>query len=300
MKKLIFIADINFKASPRVRDRLMTEVVDDYAERYKKREKLPPPVLALVDDGVLVCVDGMHRIHALKKNGQKAVECEVMKCTPEMALREALGSNRTHGLRRSNDDKRRCVDAALMQWPDKSNLAIAQLVGVDDKTVAVIRKEMEKSGHLDKEVVRKDTKDRTIKPRESRPDGDPVDCTGCVIPKEIRGTWEEADSVGMELENSVMSAKSALTAAQKDNDILFAEVNFSAAIGDLEKAWKAVQAVSPYAVCPTCNGFPSLQPKGCGMCKGRGFISKFRWDTVVPADLKKIRKKSAAEQKEVG
>ena len=299
MKKLVFIAEVDWKNSPKVRDQIIPEVVDDYAERYKKREKMPLPRIAQLDsDGKwLVCIDGMHRMHALKQNGQKAVECEVTKMEPDDVVKEALACNRTHGLRRSNADKRVCIATALSMWPDKSNLAVSQLTGVDDKTVNVVRKDLEKQGKLDAEAERKDSKDRPVKVREpkTKPEAG-RDATGFPIPKDIIPLWEEGERV-VEVLDSIATAKSALIAAQKEKDILFVEVNFSAAQGDLEKAWKAVQCAQPHAVCPVCQGHPKLQEKGCAMCKGRGFISKFRFDTVVPDDVKKARSKMAKEAK---
>jgi excinuclease UvrABC ATPase subunit len=298
MKKLVFIDEIKWKASPRVRETLVAEVVDDYAERYRKGEKLPLPEIALLEDGTLLCIDGMHRLHAIKKNGGKATQCEVTKLDVDETIKAALASNRAHGLRRSNADKRQCCVLALSRWPDKSNLALSQLVGVDDKTVNEVRKELEKAGKLSKETVRKDTKDRTVTPRETKPkvDEELTDYTGFVIPKEIRGAWEEAGATAMSLDDKVGSARAELIQANKDKSILFSEVNFSAAIGDLEKAMHAIRVVEPYAVCPTCNGYPNLNEKPCVMCKGRGFISKFRWDATVPDETKKLRKKLAKQE----
>ncbi len=301
MKKLVFIADISFKSSPRVRDQLIPEVVEDYAERYKKREQMPLPELAELsdEDDLMVCIDGTHRLHGLKQNGQKAATCNVTKMTTEEALKRALASNRAHGLRRSNDDKRRCVIAALNQWPDKTNVAISQLVGVDDKTVNVVRKEMEKNGALSKDVVRKDTTGREVKHGEARgkdKDDRLMDYTGYPIPSELRGMWEEGEMI-KPLVESITACKSAIVKAQKENDILFVEVNFSATIGDLDKVFKSVQGAVPYAVCPQCQGRIASQEKPCVLCKGRGFISKFRFDTVVPDELKKVRAKMAKEAK---
>ena len=298
MKKLVFIAEIDWKNSPKVRAGLVPEVVEDYAERYRKREEMPAPLIGDLGALGFWCLDGMHRLHALKKNGQKGVTCEVVKVTEEEALKLALTQNEQHGLRRSNDDKRRCVSTALLAWPEKSNLAIAQLTKVDDKTVAAVRKEMEKAGDVDKSVVRKDTKDREVKPRVSK--DALVDATGLMLPKEIRGIWQEGMEVADSLTNNVASAKGELSEAQKSKDILFTEINFSAAIGDLERVFQAVQAVRPYSVCPTCNGYPELQEKGCAMCKSRGFISKFRWDSVVPDELKKLRKQMVKDQAKEG
>ena len=51
----------------------------------------------------------------------------------------ASGANAVHGLRRSSEDKRRAVKAAIALRSELSNRAIADHVGVDDKTVASVR-----------------------------------------------------------------------------------------------------------------------------------------------------------------
>jgi hypothetical protein len=295
MKKLVFIADIDWKNSPKVRAGLVPEVVDDYAERYRKREDMPLPLVGDLGALGLRCLDGMHRLHGAKKNGQKALQCEVKTCTEEESLKLALIANDSHGLRRSNDDKRQCVKSALLQWSDKSNLAIAQLTRVDDKTVATVRKELEKAGQVDKAVVKKDTKGRDVTPRERKSDL-LTDHTGIEIPKDIRGVWQEADIMADNLLTDITGVRLCVIAAQKDKDILFCELNFSACVADMERAEKALESIKPYAVCPNCNGFPNLNEKGCAMCKSRGFVSKFRWDTTVPDEIKKMRKKAASKK----
>ena len=53
----------------------------------------------------------------------------------------ALGSNALHGHRRTNADKRRCVEIALREFPGLSSRAIAQTCGVSIDTVCRIRPE---------------------------------------------------------------------------------------------------------------------------------------------------------------
>ena len=46
------------------------------------------------------------------------------------ALKYALGANAIHGQRRSNLDKRRCVEIAVKEFAGLSSRAIAELCGV--------------------------------------------------------------------------------------------------------------------------------------------------------------------------
>ncbi len=116
-----------------------------------------------------------------------------------------------------------------------------------------------------------------------------LDAIGRTIPDALLPVWTRAQEV-QDILTSISRIKGKLVKAQREKDALFHEVNFSAALGDLDKAWTSIQCAKPYALCPTC---PSTGPKkDCRMCGGRGFISRFRWNTVVPAETKKKLTKS--------
>jgi len=83
--------------------------------------------------------------------------------------------------------------------------------------------------------------------------------------------------------------KGALRTAQENRDKLFAEVNFSAALSQLDQAWYDIKTARPFAVCPTCQG--RLPDQGT-LCKGRGLISEHRWNTCVTREDKKFRQKA--------
>lgn len=55
------------------------------------------------------------------------------------ALKHALGANAIHGQRRTNADKRRCVELAVKEFASLSSRAIAELCGVSDPFVLQIR-----------------------------------------------------------------------------------------------------------------------------------------------------------------
>ena len=57
------------------------------------------------------------------------------------ALKHALGANRDHALKRSNADKRRCVEIALREFGGMSDRAISDLCGVHHDFVSRMRKE---------------------------------------------------------------------------------------------------------------------------------------------------------------
>ena len=69
----------------------------------------------------------------------------------------------------------------------------------------------------------------------------------------LASLWLRADEV-QELLTTLSRVKGALRAAQENKDMLFAEVNFSSALSQLDQAWHDIKTAKPFAVCPACQG----------------------------------------------
>ncbi len=93
-----------------------------------------------------------------------------------------------------------------------------------------------------------------------------LDATGWPIPTQLIPLWQRADEV-QEMLTSLSRVKGGLRAAQENRDELFAEVNFSSALSQLDQAWTDIKTAKPFAVCPTCQG---QIPDKCTLCRGRG------------------------------
>ena len=115
-----------------------------------------------------------------------------------------------------------------------------------------------------------------------------LDATGWPIPTQLIPLWQRAGEV-QEMLTTLSRVKGALCTAQEDRDKLFAEVNFSSALSQLDQAWYDIKTAKPFAVCPTCQG---QLPDKCTMCKGRGLISEHRWETCVTREDKEFRFKA--------
>ena len=117
-------------------------MVKDYVGALRRGEQFPP--IRLVYDGdQYYLVDGHHRLAATRElAGLEDIAVEVFDGTFSDALWLSWGANRDHGLRRTPEDKRRAVRAALAhpQWNKKSDREIARHIGCDHKTVAAIRR----------------------------------------------------------------------------------------------------------------------------------------------------------------
>ena len=120
-----------------------------------------------------------------------------------------------------------------------------------------------------------------------------LDATGWPIPTQLIPLWQRADEV-QELLTVLSRTKGALRSAQENRDMLFAEVNFSSALSQLDQAWTDIKTAKPFAVCPTCQG---QIPEKCTLCRGRGLISEYRWNTCVTREHKEFRFKAKGKAK---
>ncbi len=75
-------------------------------------------------------MDGWHRVMAAEQIGAMDIPAEVRNGGRVEALKHALGANAIHGQRRTNADKRRCVELAVKEFASLSSRAIAELCGV--------------------------------------------------------------------------------------------------------------------------------------------------------------------------
>ena len=133
---------------------------------------------------------------------------------------------------------------------------------------------------------------KEIKRRLPPPPGQVLDATGWPIPTQLIPLWQRAREV-QDMLTALSRVKGALGAAQENRDMLFAEVNFSSALSQLDQARYDIKTAKPFAVCPTCQG---QLPDKCTLCKGRGLISEHRWNTCVTREDKEFREKAKGKR----
>ena len=84
----------------------------EYAEDMAN-EAAFPPVVVFFDGENYWLADGFHRYHAALSLGLAEIDADLRQGTLQEAQWYSYSVNQSHGLRRSNDDKRRAVEAAL-------------------------------------------------------------------------------------------------------------------------------------------------------------------------------------------
>jgi uncharacterized ParB-like nuclease family protein len=115
-----------------------------------------PPVDVIFDGSAYWLYDGFHRVEATSRSGQYTVQAIIHQGTQADAQWQSYAANSRHGLKRTNDDKRRQVIAALKHptGASISNREIARHVGVDEGTVRGYREKMEVTAEIPQSTER--------------------------------------------------------------------------------------------------------------------------------------------------
>jgi len=127
---LIKIENIIESQDIQSRTTLYADTISDYAEAMANGAVFPP-VVVFEDPGThhYWLADGFHRLAAYRANGINEIDCEVHQGDKKAALVFSCGSNATHGLPRTNADKRRAV-TLLLQDEDYKGWSTRQLADV--------------------------------------------------------------------------------------------------------------------------------------------------------------------------
>lgn len=138
----IKLADIRIDGGTQTRAKINLEIVSEYADLVLDGTKFHP--VDVFFDGVSHWLaDGFHRYHAHKRAKVKDIAATIHTGSKDDALVFALGANAKNGLRRTNEDKRKCISIALERWPEWSDRRIAEVCGVGHPTVSKMRPDVE-------------------------------------------------------------------------------------------------------------------------------------------------------------
>jgi hypothetical protein len=317
MKKIVFINDIDFDASPVVRAQVYTEAIADYAEAYKSKALMPLPILFQANgDKHLLIGDGRHRLEALRSIGRKGAECEVKSGSSEDAFRYALSANGVHGIRRTNADKRLCVELAARCWPELSTKDMAATCAVSESFVNAVRRQdmpgkdendphresgaqSEGNASASKNKKRSSSNNGTsnqeqeqetqaeadeAESQEPEPPPIPVDEMGFPLPEVSIPFWNRRDEI-QSLMSHVSAVRGALKHYQDDKDEMLSDLH-NALSQQLATVYLSLADRKPHAVCPYCDGtFEYTDEYGhhdCKACHHTGLMAKALYDKVPP------------------
>jgi len=119
---------------------LDSDTVEQYTQAVKAKVKFPP-VTVYHDGAAYWLADGFHRLQAHRNAQKRVILAEIRQGNLREAILHSAGANATHGLRRSNEDKRRAVNLLLddPEWSEWSDRAIAKRCNVSNRFVSNLR-----------------------------------------------------------------------------------------------------------------------------------------------------------------
>jgi hypothetical protein len=139
--KIILISDIHCdQTKVQARVAMSEQTIDEYVEAMQSGVTFQP-VVVFYDGKKYILADGFHRVEAAKKSGMTEIDADVRNGGMRDALLFAVGANADHGLRRTNQDKRRAVEILLKddEWSEWSNVIIAKSCAVSEALVRKVR-----------------------------------------------------------------------------------------------------------------------------------------------------------------
>lgn len=105
---------------------------------------------------------------------------------------------------------------------------------------------------------------------------DKADKHGDQLPADVVADWNAAEElIKPHLQNlSDLACLLEKKVTNGERDKLFSEIP-PATVADARLLRTTIEMVKPHAICPKCQGH---QRNKCTFCRGRGFVSKFKWD----------------------
>ncbi len=147
-RKRISLYDIIKDETIHARAETNDEVVMALTNVVTAGEKLPP-VVVFYDGEHYWLADGFYRYEAHILGGRGTIPAIILPGGRKEALFHALKSNANHGLRRSNEDKRKAVTIALTdpEMQGMSDNEIAKICNVSQPFVSKIRRVLTQNGY---------------------------------------------------------------------------------------------------------------------------------------------------------
>lgn len=135
------IENIRLDGGTQSRASINEVTVAEYVDAMVDPSTVFPPVVVYFDGKDYWLADGFHRLAAWREMGRVEIPADVRQGDRRHAILHSVAANSAHGLRRTNDDKRRAVmvlleDAEWSQWSDRE---IARRCAVSPSFVGGLR-----------------------------------------------------------------------------------------------------------------------------------------------------------------
>ena len=225
---------ISIDGGTQTRVALNEPAVAEYADALREGVKLPP-VVVFFDGSAHWLADGFHRFFAHKAARKASINVDIREGSRRDAVLYSVGANATHGLRRTNEDKRRAVKTMLddSEWSQWSDREIARQCGVSNNFVSTIRTPKAKAEVADK-----------VSSDDTHP---PVDNSAAEAAKGADSSNEEAEKAGATYtpENYALDeADDAINILSEENDELRARLAVGLMDGTDEEKREAADTIA--------------------------------------------------------
>lgn len=140
----VALAQIRIDGGTQPRTAISEETVATYAEHMRAAVPAFPPVVLFFDGVDHWLGDGFHRYHAAKLAGRDSIAANIRTGTRRDAVLFAACANQTHGLPRTNADKRKAVLTLLEdeEWGQWTDGEISRKCGVTQPFVSELRRSL--------------------------------------------------------------------------------------------------------------------------------------------------------------
>lgn len=137
------LSDIQIDGDIQPRAQLDMFTIEDYADAMREGASFPPLVV-FFDGSEYWLADGFHRYHAAERASLDSIAVDIREGGRREAILYGLGANATHGLRRTNADKRKAVETLLRdpEWSQWTDNEIARHTQTSQPFVGKIRSEI--------------------------------------------------------------------------------------------------------------------------------------------------------------
>jgi len=141
--EMLPVSSVRTDGGTQPRAALYQNVIDDYAEALSNGASFPA-IIVYFDGKDYWLADGFHRHGSHVKAGKEEILADIRQGTRRDAVLYSVGANASHGLRRTNEDKRRAVLTLLQdeEWAKWSDREIARRAGVGNKFVGDVRQSL--------------------------------------------------------------------------------------------------------------------------------------------------------------
>jgi len=144
---MTLLATIELDTTIQCRADIDIATVNDYAEHMGDGVVFPAVVL-FGDEHKSYIGDGWHRVMAARTLGLAEIEADLRPGGRLDALKFALSANTVHGRRRTTPDKQCAIAIALREFGKLSDVELARMCAVTDKTVAAMRRRLNPTSEI--------------------------------------------------------------------------------------------------------------------------------------------------------